>query len=158
MPLVQERVVNLGGSPVALGLPVPHWPLIHQYYHVENQSFNWTSDRPASLGVTHCCMGCLAWPGLASASPFPSSRSCCCPPASSYCQSLEFSSWSSGLKGAVTQQGRHLAGFNSQPETFQALSFAGAAKHPAHFMPVKDTMPKRASHFLYSVLFLLYDP
>jgi hypothetical protein len=61
---VQERVVNLGGSPVALGLPVPRWPLIHQYYHVENQSFNWTSDRPASLGVTHCCMGCLAWPGL----------------------------------------------------------------------------------------------
>lgn len=44
-------------------------------------------------------------------------------------------------------------------EAFRALSFAGATKPPAHFLPVKDTMPKRASHFLYSVfLLLLYDP
>lgn len=39
-PLVQERIANLGSSPVALRLPVTRWPLIHQYYYVETQSFN----------------------------------------------------------------------------------------------------------------------
>lgn len=45
--------------------------------------------------------------------------------------------------------------FQLTMEAFRALSWAGPDKRPAHFLPVKDTMPKRASHFLYSVFFVV---